>query len=175
MRVRVLVVASVLLLAACWREPAPRTRPEVSFVARVHALADLRARTDALAPELDVAMQRILGLASEAERAALRDDLAALDAEVAQLRQIARAARERGDDPDLLASIETKLARATISLATLHDDLLHAKTLAEQEAFERLKKKTEGTLDQDGIRIQVFRRNTPGLPPLESPRIPLAP
>jgi len=155
----------VLLVAGCWREPAERSQPELSFVARVNVLTDLRTRTSALAPKLDYAMQRIRGLASEAERAAIRDDLNALDLEVRQLSAVARDARERDENRELLDDVDRKLAQAARGLAGLHEDLLHAKTLAEQEAFDELKKKTEGTLDRGGI--ETFRINT--LPPAGAP------
>jgi hypothetical protein len=159
---RVLVVLLVVT-TGCWREPAQKATPELSFVTRVRVLADLRTSSEALEPKLDVAMQRIAGLASEAERAAISDDLTALDGEVTRLTGEAREARERGDDPDLLAYVEHKIARAAISLAQCHEDLLHARTRAQLEAFEELKRKTEGTLDDDGF-IRPGRRLN-GVPP----------
>jgi hypothetical protein len=158
------VMALLLVLTACWREPARNTQPELSFVARVQQLDQLRRRSAALAPKLDVAMRRILGLASEAERAAIREDLLALDLELRELSRLAREARERGEDPDLLADVAGTLQDAAIGLATLHDELLFARTRAEQEAFEELKKKLEGTHDDDGIRMRLYRRDTPTLP-----------
>ena len=166
-------VLLVLLLVGCWREPARRSEPELSFVARVNVLTELRQRVDALGPELEVTMQRILGLASEAERAAIADDLAALELEIARLSRIARDARGRGDNPELLADVERKLGYATRGLANLREDLLHARTQAEQEAFEELKKKVEGTLD-DEVRIRIYRRND-ALPPMLQPVPPRLP
>ncbi|HEY5920897.1 MAG TPA: hypothetical protein VIV11_04465 [Kofleriaceae bacterium] len=170
------VAALLLLLVACWREPAQRTQPELSFVARVSTLSELRHRTDALEPQLDVTLQRILGLASEAERAAIHDDLTAMEREVTQLIRIARQARERGDDSTVLDDVDRKLARATVGVANLRDELVHAKTLVEQEAFEELKKKTEGTLDPAfDIRMRIYRkRDEVILPPVLQPQ-PLTP
>jgi hypothetical protein len=147
-------VAVLLVLVACWREPARRTAPELSFVARVNAMSMLKVRIDALAPKLD-------GLASEAERGAIREDLRALTIEVRELTQLLRDARERGENPDTLAACESKLEDISIGLTHLDEELLHAKTRAEQEAFEELKKKLEGTHDDDGIRMRIYRRDMP--------------
>jgi hypothetical protein len=163
-------VGVLLLLVSCWREPAQRSEPELSFVARVHLLGDLREHTDTLVPRMYVEMQRILGLASEAERAAIREDLNGLEIEVRQLSLIAKDARERGERRDVLDEIDRKLDQAKLGLVNLRDDLLHAKTRAEQEAFEELKKKVEGTLDHDEIRMRLYRRN-PATPP-ETPLLP---
>ena len=147
-------VLLVLLLVGCWRQPAQRTQPELSFVARVNAIDELQRRTNSLAPKLDVTEQRIHGLASEAERAALHDDLNALEQETAQLSRMARDARERGDDPLVIARIERKLQYAVLGIGQLREDLHHARTREEQEAFEELKKKVEGTLDHLEIEIR---------------------
>jgi hypothetical protein len=171
MRVAVLL----LLLVACWREPARRSDPELSFVARVNAMSQLQVRIDALAPKLDVVMQRILGLASEAERGAIREDLHALTFEVRELSQLVRDARERGENPDTLAACESKLQEISIGLMHLDEELLHAKTRAEQEAFEELKKKLEGTHDDDGVRMRLYRRDAPALPQDRRLDVPLTP
>jgi hypothetical protein len=158
------VVVLVLAIGACWREPVRRTEPELSFIARVNQLDQLQRRCDVLASKLDVAMKRIEGLASEAERGAIREDLQALDIEVRELTRIARDARERGEDPDVLADVDDKLRYAALGLMTLQEELLYAKTRAQQEEFEELKKKLEGTHDDEGVRMRLFRRDTPGLP-----------
>src|SRR5689334_17388247 len=104
----------LLLLVGCWREPAPRSEPELSFVARVQLLRDLRARTDTLEPRMEIEMQRIDGLASEADRGAIREDLNALDHEVRQLALIAQDARSRGEATAALDAIDRKLEQAML-------------------------------------------------------------
>ena len=159
----------LVVLAGCWREPArEQTQPELSFVARMNVLADLRQRSSALAPRLHVATQRIEGLASENEREAIRQDLLALDRDLRALTQIAAECRARGEDTTELDRVDHQLARAGATLVGVHEDLIHAKTVAEREAFEELRKKTEGTLDDAPIRSR--RLNVPG--PNESPLLP---
>jgi hypothetical protein len=159
-------VLLVLLVASCWRE-TPREKPYVSFVARVHALTELRRGTESLAPRIARMDQRIRGLASEAEREALHGDMQALEQDLLRLIQIAEAARGRNEDPALLAEIDAKLDAATVATVTLRGELRHAKTTAEQEAFEELKKKVEGTHDGPKGPIRIYRRD-----PVPSPLKP---
>ena len=56
----------LVLVACCWRASPPPPAPKPSFVARVSALGELRRSTPALARRMELTMQRILGLASEA-------------------------------------------------------------------------------------------------------------
>ena len=155
----------LVMLASCWREPTRRNEPELSFVARINALAELKRSVDELEPKLDVTMQRILGLSSEAERDAIRQDLSTLDYEVARLVQIAAASRERGDDPGILDEIDRKLERAKLGLANLRDELLHAKTVAEERALEE-QRKLQDASDSD-LRSRIYRRRDTILLPAE--------
>jgi hypothetical protein len=134
-----LVIVLSFLLAgsgACWRGEARVVPVQPSFVARVDALGELRADAEALQQRLDLVQQRILWLASEAARKALRQDLADLDRDVMQLWRYAAAARERGDDPVVLEGVQRTLRQAASAVADLRQDLLHARTLAEQEALD---------------------------------------
>lgn len=146
----------IVMLAACWREAPRRTEPELSFIARVNALAELRRNVDELEPKLEAVMHRILGLASEAERDALRQDLNALDVEVARLADVADASRARGDDPAVLDEVDRKLEHAELGLANLRDELLHAKTIAEERALEE-QRKLQDASDGD-LRSRIYRR-----------------
>lgn len=155
----------IVLLASCWREPAHRTEPELSFVARVNAVTALRRNVEALEPKLEAVMHHILGLASEAERDAIRQDLNALDDEVARFAQVAAASRERGDDPKTLDEIDRKLDRVTLGLLNLRDELLHAKTIAEQRALEE-QRKLQDASDTD-LRSRIYRRRDTIMLPAE--------
>lgn len=160
MRLLVLVV-----LAACWREAPRRAEPELSFIARINALAELRRNVDELEPKLEAVMHRILGLASEAERDAIRQDLNALGIDVARLTDVADASRDRGDDPAVLDEIDRKLAHASLGLANLRDELLHAKTIAEERALEEQRKLQDAS---DGeLRSRIYRRRETILLPAE--------
>jgi hypothetical protein len=161
----------IVVLAACWREAPPRTEPELSFVARVNALVDLRRNVDALEPKLEAVMHRILGLASEAERDAIRQDLSALAVDVARFADIADASRARGDDPVVLDEIDRKLERAELGLANLRDELLHAKTIVEQRALDE-QRKLQDASDAD-VRSRIYRRrDTILLPAEQKPDLP---
>ncbi len=162
----------LVMLASCWREPARHNEPELSFVARINALAELRRSVDELGPKLEATMQRILGLASEAERDAIRQDLNALDEEVARLAQISTASRARGDDPQVLDEIDRKLAQAMLGLANLRDELLHAKTLAEERALEE-QRKLQDASDSE-VRSRLYRRRIL-LPAEQKPDLPRRP
>src|SRR5262249_36941641 len=118
---------------------------------------------------MDVAMQRIMGLASEAERDAIHDDLDALELEIRALTIGARDARERGEKRDTIDVVDRRLRHAALRVAGLREDLLHAKTQAEQEASEELKKKVEGTLDHDVITLRGGGRLNAPNPPLQRP------
>ena len=149
-----LLVAIVASLASCWREAPPPSAPQPSFVARVNALAELRRSAEALEPRLEAAMHRILGLASDRERDAIRLDLDGLDHEIALIARYVDAARARGDDPRTLDDVDQKLARVRLGLANLREELAHAKTLAERAA---LKKIDDDSHDED-IRIRLYRQ-----------------
>lgn len=130
----------LVLLAACWRggEITMVGQEPRSFVARVHGLVELQRATEAVHGELATALHRILRLATEDERTAIRDELRVLAQETAQLAARARAARASGDDPVVLERVERSLAQAAVMLAQLHDGLLYARTLAELEELERV-------------------------------------
>lgn len=131
----------VVLLASCWRGGGATNDPQhdppesPSFVARVQGLAELAHRTAALEPRLATALRRILALASEHERAALRDELRELADEVAQLAPRLRGARARGDDPVVLARIERELADAAVMLGKLREGLAYAHSVEELNAI----------------------------------------
>jgi hypothetical protein len=146
----------LIMLASCWREAPPPEEPQSSFVARVHTLAELRRGTNALAPELEATKQRIVGLASEAERSAIHADLAAMEHEVSRLIDLMERARERGDE---VADVDDKLRAAALSVMRLREELRYARTTEEQEAFERLKRKLEGTHDPVDVRTRIYRRD----------------
>lgn len=130
------VAALLLLLGSCWRgSAAPSDEPQ-PFVARINAVAELRAAADALPPRLDIVAQRIAGLASEAERDAVRQDLVELDRDVATLWRYALSLRQQGADPVTLDAITRKLARAADAVSDLRDELVYAKTVAEQQALD---------------------------------------
>jgi hypothetical protein len=160
-------VLVLFVVASCWREVPPPDRPYVSFVARLSAIAELRRGTDALEARIATMTQRIAGLASEAEREALRADLVAFERDLIRLRHVAAAARARDEDPALLDAMQVKLDDAMVAAVALRGELRHARTIAEQEAFEELKKKVEGTHDPTGPRIRIYRRDpllVPGKP-----------
>jgi hypothetical protein len=136
----------VVLLAACWRGGGPvsegtrgvsaaERRDAVSFVVRVHGLAELQRSTAALEPKLAAAVHRILRLANEAARLALRDALRALARDVVELAARARGARLRGDDPIAIRDVERKLGDAVATLAKLRQGLHHANTIEELQAL----------------------------------------
>jgi hypothetical protein len=134
----VMRVLLVVLVAACWRGGATTEGHEPrSFVARVTGLSELQRGTEAVHAELATALHRILRLATEEQRTAIRDDLRALAHETTQLAARARAARACGDDPAVLDRVERRLSQATVTLAQLHDGLYYARTLAELEELER--------------------------------------
>lgn len=167
----VLVVA---LGAACWRESPPPQAPKPSFVARVNALGELRRGTPAVARRMELTTQRILGLASEAEREAVRADVAALERDVAHLIRVLETARDGGEDPALLAAYARQLHDARNRVAELRAELRHARTLEEQEAFERLKRKLEGTHDPGDPHPRIYWRRGPTMTP-RPPMLPDAP
>ena len=104
----------LVLVTSCWRESSPPPAPKPSFVARVSALGELRRSTPALARRMELTMQRILGLASEAEREAIRADVAALERDVAHLIRVFETARNGGEDPALLAGYAKQLQDARV-------------------------------------------------------------
>ena len=135
----VMRVLLLVLVAACWRGGTATTHGSEprSFVARVTGLAELQRSTEAVHAELATALHRILRLATEEQRTAIRDDLRALAHETTQLAARARAARASGDDPVVLERVEYRLSQATATLAQLRDGLYYARTLAELEELER--------------------------------------
>jgi hypothetical protein len=168
------LVLAVALGASCWRESPPPPAPTLSFVARVNALAELRRGTQAIARRMELTMQRILGLASEAEREAVRADVAALERDVAHLIRVLETARDGGEDPALLAGYATTLRDARVRVAQLREDVQHARTLEEQEAFERLKRKLEGTHDPGDPHPRIYWQRGPTMTP-RPPMLPDAP
>ena len=139
---RVLCVVVTASLAACWHGSGPSTGTEISeqqplsFVARVNGLTELQRKTEALEPRLAAATHRILRLATEGERVAIRDCLSTLTEEVDQLRRTSRVARTRGDNSHVLDSLDAKLTDAMASLTKLGEGLSYANTIADLEALE---------------------------------------
>ena len=129
-----LCIAGVLL-ASCWRGATPAISEPEPFVARIHALAELRAATDALPARLDIVEQRVLGLISETDRDAVRVDLAELADDIVTLRSYASSLRAQGADPQALDSIGRKLTHVSEAVAELRAELVYAHTLAEQHAL----------------------------------------
>jgi hypothetical protein len=127
----------LVLVAGCWRGvAAPMTRaPEpLSFVVRINGLADLQRSTAVLETKLATATQRFLGLADEAQRDALRDDLRMLADDLAQLAARVRTVRMRGGNTTALYELDRRLAVATITLAELRHGLRYATTLEQLQA-----------------------------------------
>jgi len=143
----------LVLLASCWHGGDAVTEPQPSFVARKHALAELQRSVDTFVPKLDYVMQRIVGLASEAERESIRQDLARLDRELVALAAYETDARTRGDDPVALDAVERKLEQAALALADLRAELRYAKTTAELEALDALARPQEETRPLVGRRL----------------------
>ena len=114
-------------------EPAPAP----SFVARVHGLVELQQRASVLETRLATALRRIMALANEDERIAIRDGLRELTGDAEQLAARTRGARTRGDDPAALARIEHQLAEADIMLGKLREGLRYARTVDELAALEQ--------------------------------------
>lgn len=135
----------VVLLASCWRGGNRVTEPQPSFVARKQALAELQRNVDAFVPKLDYAMQCIVGLASEAERESIGQDLARLEHELIALVDYAADARTRGDDPAVLATVQRRLEQAALALTDMRVELRYAKTTAELEALDALSREQEET------------------------------
>lgn len=138
---RVLCVVVIASLAACWRGTPTRdvtlgAQDPISFVARVNGLGELERKSDALERRLATAKHRILRLATESERVAIRDSLDAVAEEVAQLEVTARVARTRGDDRAVLDKIDRQLAEATAMLDKLGEGLIYANTIADLQALE---------------------------------------
>lgn len=131
------VCVAAVLLASCWRGTTPATSEPEPFVARIHALAELRGATDALPPRLDIVEQRILGLVSEADRDAVRQDLAELAQDVVTLRSYAASLRKQGGDPGELESVTHKLTRVAETVAELREELVYAHTFSEQHALDQ--------------------------------------
>jgi hypothetical protein len=153
--VRLLIVV-VVLLAACWRGGASTQAPQPSFIARKNALVELRRSTDALFDKLERTMQQISGLASEAEREAIRIDLDVLDRDLVQLARYTAEARARGDSPSFLDSVQHKLERAALVLLSLREELRYAKTTAELAALDELSR-DEGNQRADERRLVIRR------------------
>jgi hypothetical protein len=127
----------LVLVAGCWRGgPAPTTTLEepVSFIVQVNGLAELERSTAVLETNVAIATKRLLGLADEAEREALRADLRMLADDLDRLAARARTAHARNADAAALAQIDRKLADATIALANLRHALRYAKTLEQLQA-----------------------------------------
>jgi hypothetical protein len=125
-------------LAGCWRGGDSSEPALPSFIARRNAIAELHRNADAIPPQLEYTMQRIIGLASEAEREAIRTDLAAIEGEVARLSRYATDRRAQGDSIAALDAIERKLERAALAIVQLREELLYAKTTAELAALDEL-------------------------------------
>jgi hypothetical protein len=145
----------LLVLAGCWRgsAPAPSTQVEqpLSFVVRVNGLTDLERRAATLAPRLAAATDRFLGLADEAQRDALRDDLRVLAEDVAQLVVGARTARTRGDNAAALDQVDRKLADAFAMLAKLRHGLRYANTLEQLQAYQPVDERRIGGRGYIGV------------------------
>jgi hypothetical protein len=152
----VTLIVVTLTLGACWRGSASTQPPQPSFIARRNALIELRRSVNALSPRLELAVNRIVGLASEAERDAIRQDLVELEHDVAELSRYAVDARTRGDTSTLLANIERDLEGAALMLVNLRDELRYAKTAAELSALDELSR--DNSTDPADARRLVMRR-----------------
>ena len=172
---RLAALVPLACLAACWRDAPSAQTPQLSFVARVEVVGELRRGTDELARRMAAAAYRIHGLASEAERDALLADVRELEREIARLAGMLDRARAGGEDADRLAGFAVKLHEARSAVVELHAEVHHAKTTAELEAFEQLKRKVEGSHDPGftGRRI-LFPRDS-NVPPVILPRDPTRP
>jgi hypothetical protein len=169
-----LLLLVVVLLSACWRGSASTEEPQPSFIARKNALLELRRSTNALFDRLERTMQQISGLASEAERAAIRSDLDELDQDIVQLARYAADARARGDSPSFLTTVQRSLERAALVASSLREELRYAKTTAELAALDELSRE-EGNQQADARRLVIRRllETQPHLlrePELTSPR-----
>src|SRR5512139_3520789 len=96
----------LVLLAGCWRGSAPSEPTPASFIARKNVLVELNRSADALVPQLEYVVQRIIGLASEAERDAIRSDLAAVERDIARLSRYVDERRAHGDKAVALDLVE---------------------------------------------------------------------
>ncbi len=128
----------LVMLAACWRGGAAADETTPSFIAHENALAELNRSTDALVPQLEYLMQRLIGLASEAEREAIRTDLAAIERRVAELSRYVTDRRAHGDNGAMLDAVERKLEQAALAVVQLREEVLYAKTTAELAALDEL-------------------------------------
>ncbi len=149
----VAVLLSLATGAACWRGSTPAEPPQPSFIAHTNALVELDRSADALVPQLEYLMQRLIGLASEAERDAIRTDLARLERDVAQLSRYVGERRARGDNASMLDVVEEKLEHAALAVVQLREELLYAKTTAELAALDELSREQAR---QDDERRQLF-------------------
>ena len=150
---------AALLVAGCWRGTTPASFEPEPFVARIHALAELRAATDALPPRLDIVEQRIIGLISEADRDAVRSDLTELAQDVVALRGYVTSLRAQGADPHALDAISHKLTRVSETVAQLNAELVYAHTLAEHHALDQQASDTADPADlTQPIRRVLVRR-----------------
>lgn len=167
------IVLALAMLAACWRGSAAMEPAQPSFIARRNALIELRRSANALSPKVELVAQRIIGLSSELERAAIRDDLVELAREVAELSRYSLDARSRGESPMLLDAVDRDLERTALVLVNLRDELRYAKTTAELAARDELERDTSAD-EQPAIR---FRRLIEVLPPVQlpAPRRPAPP
>jgi hypothetical protein len=176
---RLYVLALIVPLGACWRGSPQPEPPQRSFVARVNALGELRRGTAALAQSTQSIMHRIHGLASEAEREALLADVIALEHEVMRLAAILDRARDDGHDPRELGELAHKLEHSMFGVGQLRAELRHARTTAEIEAFEELKRKLEGMHDSGnwvpGPRGRILVPRDRGVPPILLPGDPRVP
>jgi hypothetical protein len=164
------MLVAPLGLAACWRGSASTEPPQPSFIARRNALIELRRSVNGLSPKLELVVQRIIGLSSEAEREAIGQDLIVLERDVAELSRYTVDARKRGDSPSFLDAIERDLQRAALVLVNLRDELRYAKTTAELAALDELSR-NEGSGQADERRL-VIRRLIETLPTLDpGPRL----
>ena len=149
---RLLVIAIVLGvlggLGACWRGAVPPDAPAPSFIERRNALVELNRSADAVVPQLQYAMQRIIGLASEAERDAIRSDLVVLERDIARLSNYVIDRRARGDNAATLDEIERKLEQAALAVMQLREELIYAKTTAELAALDELSR------DREAMRVE---------------------
>src|SRR5687768_12714835 len=168
---RLVMHLGLVLVASCWREAPPPPTPTLSFVARVSALDELHRGTQAIARRMDLTVHRILALASEADREALRADVVALERDVAHLVRVLETARRGGEDRALLAGYARQLRDAHTRVTQLREELRHARTIEEQEAFERLKRKLEGTHDPGDLAPRIYWHRGPAL----TPRPPIVP
>jgi predicted nucleic acid-binding Zn-ribbon protein len=137
-RIAFTLLISLVGSSACWRGAASVEAPQMSFVERVNAVTQLQQRIDALAPRMEYARQRLIGLASEAERDALRIDLARLTRESDAISDQLRQLREGGGAGPALAVAMHELDHASRALAELREDLPYAKTTEQLEALREL-------------------------------------